>query len=322
MYLLVWSPAPWQLVSVRLPAGLTAAQQTVFAQEADIIARFSAGLGSVQRVMAHLPCAMMFDDHDITDDWNLSAAWEQAAYGHPFSKRILGNALIGYLLCQGWGNAPEHFADALIQRVQAALQQPGTAGHDELIEQLIQFDHWHYQWPTTPALVVLDTRTHRWRSERNLNAPSGLMDWEALTDLQQTLLGKEAVILVSPAPMFGVKLIEVIQQLFTWAGRPLMVDAENWMAHRGAANVLLNLFRHSKTPQHFIILSGDVHYSFAYQVQLRGRQGGPDIWQITSSGIKNEFPARLLDVLDRLNRWLYAPYCKRPMIPRADIANV
>src|SRR3546814_18695649 len=31
------------------------------------------------------------------------------------------------------------------------------------------------------------------------------------------------------------------------------------------------------------------------------------IWQITSSGIKNEFPRRLLDWLDRLNRWLYSP---------------
>jgi phosphodiesterase/alkaline phosphatase D-like protein len=50
--------------------------------------------------MAHLPCLMIFDDHDITDDWNLSAQWEETAYGHPFSRRIIGNALLGYLLCQ------------------------------------------------------------------------------------------------------------------------------------------------------------------------------------------------------------------------------
>lgn len=308
MYLLVWSPAPWRLVDMAMPPGLDDAEQQAYKAERDTIHDFVACLDKVQRLLAHLPCAMIFDDHDVTDDWNLTAAWEQAAYGHPFSKRIVGNALIGYLMCQGWGNAPENFSESLMQQVQQVCCQPGTDQHDELIQSLIDFDRWHYQWPTQPALVVLDTRTHRWRSERNLNAPSGLMDWEALTDLQQTLLGKEAVILVSPAPIFGVKLIEVIQKIFTWLGKPLMVDAENWMAHPGAANVLLNLFRHSKTPQQFVILSGDVHYSFAYQVQLRGRQGGPDIWQITSSGIKNEFPAKLLDVLDRLNRWLYAPY--------------
>ena len=65
--------------------------------------------------------------------------------------------------------------------------------------------------------------------------------------------------------------------------------------------------RHPKTPKHCVILSGDVHYSFVYEVKLRGKPDSPNIWQITSSGIKNEFPSRLLDVLDRLNRWLYSP---------------
>ncbi len=40
---------------------------------------------------------------------------------------------------------------------------------------------------------------------------------------------------------------------------------------------------------------------------IRHRQRSPHLWQVTSSGIKNEFPRRLLDVLDRLNRWLYSP---------------
>ncbi len=50
-----------------------------------------------------------------------------------------------------------------------------------------------------------------------------------------------------------------------------------------------------------------MHYSFVFDVEIRGRERGPDIWQICSSGLKNEFPARLLDTLDRLNRVLYGP---------------
>ena len=87
-----------------------------------------------------------------------------------------------------------------------------------------------------------------------------------------------------------------------------MVDAENWMAHRGAASVMMNIFRHSRTPRDYVVLSGDVHYSFFYEVKVRQRRNGPTVWQITSSGVKNEFPRRLLDVFDRLNRWLYAPW--------------
>ena len=112
---------------------------------------------------------------------------------------------------------------------------------------------------------------------------------------------------MSPAPIFGVKLIETIQRVFTWFGHPLMVDAENWMAHPDSAQAILNSFRHRKTPQNFVVLSGDVHYSFVYDAELRGRVRGPDIWQICSSGVRNDFPPRLLGVLDRLNRWLYSP---------------
>nr|WP_245217533.1 alkaline phosphatase family protein [Rheinheimera maricola] len=311
MYLLVWSPAGWladaNVLSEELSAELTDEQQQTYQRHADIIQQFAGGLGKVRRVLAHLPSAMIFDDHDVTDDWNLTAEWEQTAYNHDFSRRIIGNALISYLLCQGWGNTPQRFSPDLLHQAELALANSGSSQHQQLITDLLRFNQWHYQWPTEPPLLVLDTRTRRWRSEINIGKPSGLLDWEAITELQQDLIGHDAVVLVSAAPVFGVKLIEGIQKLFSFVGKPLLVDAENWMAHRGTAYALMNLFRHPKTPKHFVILSGDVHYSFVYEVNLRGQQGGPDIWQITSSGLKNQFPTKLLDVLDRLNRWLYSP---------------
>jgi hypothetical protein len=310
MYLLVWSPTPWTLIAPQPPA-LTPARRERYALEQTRIDGFKAGLGGVARALAHLPCLMIFDDHDITDDWNLSAQWEETAYGHPFSRRIIGNALIAYMLCQGWGNNPDAFG--------AVLKKAGrlsASGHDryldsdiqdELIDDLLRFQNWHYVLPTSPAIVVLDTRTRRWRSEMNLKQPSGLLDWEALSELQQELLDHPSAIIVSPAPIFGVKLIETVQRVFSWCGYPLLVDAENWMAHRGAAQVILNIFRHSRTPGNYVVLSGDVHYSFVYEVLIRHRKAGPRIWQITSSGIKNEFPPALLEWFDRLNRWLYSP---------------
>ncbi len=310
MYLLVWSPVPWQLIELEQPALDTELAER-WDRELRCIDAFRAGLPQVARALAHLPSLMIFDDHDITDDWNLSARWEQTAYGHPFSRRIIGNALLGYLLCQAWGNAPDACATAL--DAVEALFVSGEDGrldcalHDQVVDELLARGDWGYVIPSEPALVVLDTRTRRWRSERNLSRPSGLMDWEALTDFQQELLDHRSVIIVSPAPMFGVKLIETVQRVFSWAGLSLLVDAENWMAHRGAAQVMLNIFRHTRTPGNYVILSGDVHYSFAYEVRIRGRAEGPRLWQITSSGVKNEFPPRLLDLFDRLNRWLYSP---------------
>jgi hypothetical protein len=310
MYLLVWSPVPWTLIAPQAPT-LTPERLQRYALEQTRIDAFTAGLGNVARALAHLPTLMIFDDHDITDDWNLSAQWEETAYGHPFSRRIIGNALLAYMLCQGWGNNPDAFA-ALLHKAGALSTSPqerhlDSRVQDDLIDDLLKFQHWHYVLPTTPAMVVIDTRTRRWRSEMNLRQPSGLLDWEALSELQQELLDHPSAIIVSPAPIFGVKLIETVQRVFSWCGYPLLVDAENWMAHRGAAQVILNIFRHSRTPGNYVILSGDVHYSFVYEVLIRYRNAGPRIWQITSSGIKNEFPPRLLEWFDRLNRWLYSP---------------
>jgi hypothetical protein len=307
MYLMVWSPVLWSVADMDMPVSLSAENQKLYNEEKNILERFITGLSHVRRLMAHLPVAMIFDDHDVTDDWNLNRQWEEAVYNHPFSKRMIANSLIAYFICQGWGNRPNRFDTSFMENVQKALNGPGTSDHIEFVNQILKFEGWEYQWATQPPLIVIDTRTRRWRSESSNIQPSGLLDWEAIGDLQEQLYGNDSVLLVSPAPIYGVKLIENIQRLFTWFGKPLLVDAENWMAHPGTANSILNVFMHSKTPQNFVILSGDVHYSFVYDVELRGRKGGPDIWQVTSSGFKNEFPKTLLDILDIANRWLFSP---------------
>ncbi len=306
MYLLVWSPAAWTDLAVTQPA-MSEASQATYAEEERALSRFVQTLAGVRRVLAHVPVAMIFDDHDVTDDWNLNREWEETAYAHPLSTRMIGNALVGYLINQAWGNDPDAFPDTLLAEAQASLDAPGSAAHDKTIDTLLHFDGWQFAWPSSPPLIVLDTRTRRWRSETAARRPSGLLDWEALTDLQRLLRERDAVLLVSAAPIFGVKLIEAIQKVFTWLGKPLLVDAEYWLAHPGTADGILNVFRHRLTPRHFVVLSGDVHYSFVYDVELRGRTRGPDIWQICSSGLTNTFPDALLDKLDRANRWLYAP---------------
>lgn len=312
MYLLVWSPVPWQLVADAPAPALEPRHLDRWRRESKALAGFRGDLPACARLLAHVQTLMMFDDHDITDDWNLSAKWEGTVYDHPFARRIVGNALIAYMLCQGWGNRPEVFGPALDELAGlAATAAPDgrldAPRQDALVTRLLGFRQWNFVVRTTPTVIVLDTRTRRWRNRRRPGHPSGLMDWESLTELQHELLDETAAVIVSPTPMFGVKLIEVVQRIATFAGHALTVDAENWMAHRGAASGILNIFGHSRTPGNYVVLSGDVHYSFAYDVEVRDADRRPHVWQITSSGIKNEFPHRLLEWFDRLNRWLYSP---------------
>ncbi len=306
MYILVWSPVPWKFVSFD-PQVSPAKFRDDYSKELAIINNFKERLPNVQRLLAHIPSYMIFDDHDISDDWNLTAKWEQQAYGHPLTKRIIGNGLIAYFLCQGWGNAPDSFDEEFLESVDYYATNPSKKTHDALVDSVLAFKHWHYEVSLHPKLIVVDSRTRRWRRDKLLASPSGLLDWEALMKLQHKMMKSDAVLLVTPAPIFGVKTIELIQRLFTYFGYSLAVDAENWMAHRKSAFTLLEIFKNAKTASYNVVISGDVHYSFAYDVELRYTKNCPGIWQITSSGIKNEFPGFLLRLLDAVNRIMYGP---------------
>ncbi|PTQ00401.1 hypothetical protein [Vibrio sp. ZF 223] len=339
MYLLVWSPTLWQCINRErliennfMQAGrqLTPAEQQQWRNESVIIDDFIAGLPQVQRLFAHIPTYMIFDDHDVTDDWNLTVGWEYAVDQNQFATQVIGNGLAAYWMCQGWGNKPESFDETFIEQAKQLFvdhpriteQTHNEAGnpatthfvsniepdkHQAFIEMLNRFEEWHYTIDTSPKVIVLDTRTRRWRSESRMNKPSGLMDWEALIEFQHQLMNQDKVVIVSAAPMFGVKFIETLQKMATTIGKPLVIDAENWMAHPGSANTLISIFTHTKTPTNFVVLSGDVHYSFAYDIKLRYRRNSPNIYQITCSGIKNQFPAPLLKFCDVWDRLLYSP---------------
>lgn len=308
LYLLNLSAQIWQLIDFdALAISPQHPQAKTFYQEKQHLQRFKATQKEAQQLFANISTLMIFDDHDVTDDWNLTAGWEQAVYEHPASRRIISNALLSYALFQGWGNVPEQTPFPFIAQLQQAASEKKWQ-LDELERPALDYHLWHYQLDTFPKIVVLDTRTHRWRNEQNFNEPSGLLDWEHLLELERNLLSHNHVIIVSPAPVFGVKSIEAIQAIFNLCGEPLMVDVENWMAHEGSAKKLLDTFRRPDTPDETIILSGDVHYSFCFSVKARFSERDNRIWQLTASGIKNEFPRKLINALDKLDSLLYKPY--------------
>ncbi|AOT08572.1 metallophosphatase [Pseudoalteromonas luteoviolacea] len=308
-YVLNFSAEAWRLVApFDIDTSLFESKyKTLFEAESRALQDFVSTLPHVERLMANVSTLMMFDDHDVTDDWNLTPRWEQNVANSSTSKRIISNGLISYWLFQGLGNDALQTSGSLLASFYGALQKQ-TWDFKQFDKEIARFGQWHYCLDTTPKVVVIDTRTHRWRSEQDFDEPSGLMDWESLMELQEVLVNHESVLLVSPAPVFGVKIIETIQSIFNSCGEPLVVDVENWMAHEGAARKLIDIFKREDTPKETIILSGDVHYSFCFSVQARFGRHHNRIWQLTASGIKNEFPKGLLSILEKLDIVFFAPW--------------
>ena len=171
-YLLTWSSTCWKLVFAEVDAAaaqVPSKEQQAYDTEWDILKGFVASLPHFERLLANIPTLMIFDDHDVTDDWNLTADWEKHVYGNRVTKHIIRDALVSYTLFQGWGNCPKQTAP-LIQQIKT-LSQKGDFACETLTESTFEHNQWHYEVDTTPAIVVLDTRTHRWRSETSEKKP-------------------------------------------------------------------------------------------------------------------------------------------------------
>ncbi len=133
-------------------------------------------------------------------------------------------------------------------------QRSAACVRDELVDDLPKFQQWHYVLPTT-GTAVLGHPYLALAQRVNSRNPPACWTGNALSELQQeSLLARS---LFQLTPILRRKLIETVQKAFSWCGYSPLVDAENWMVHRGAAQMILNIFRHSRTPGNYVILSGD-----------------------------------------------------------------
>ena len=160
-----------------------------------------------------LPTAMIFDDHDIRDDWNTSWSWRQQMEATSWwHDRVVGG-LASYWIYQHLGNlGPDERADdELWQRV-ASYDGPGeldlTAELDDLAERADQ-DPECYRWSyardfdTQARLVVVDSRAARvLRPDRRSMLDDGERAWlddQMQGDVDHLLIGTSLPFLMSPA---------------------------------------------------------------------------------------------------------------------------
>ena len=64
---------------------------------------------------------MIFDDHEVTDDWNLNEDWVRTVNDSEMGAAVLRNALAAYAVFQDWGNQPEDYIDGKGKQILDAL---------------------------------------------------------------------------------------------------------------------------------------------------------------------------------------------------------
>lgn len=121
-------------------------------------------LPKVRRALANISTFMIFDDHEITDDWNLNPSWRDRVFTSPLGKSIVRNGMMAYALFQDWGNQADrynrkgHFFELetnlaeelntgqFSERLKTAFSEKGVSLDSEKVEiKLLHTDEWLLQ---------------------------------------------------------------------------------------------------------------------------------------------------------------------------------
>lgn len=119
LHFLSWSPTLWpsqpnaDLTQFlwNVGAGLSPTDR----HEIQRALQFRDGLAHVRKLLANVSTLMSFDDHEISDDWNMDKQWLDESVFSPnptvraCSRRYQANGLLAFAICQHWGNDPQAF---------------------------------------------------------------------------------------------------------------------------------------------------------------------------------------------------------------------
>lgn len=211
--------------------------QQSFASESAHVWRFQTTVQKVRKALANISTYMIFDDHEITDDWNLNWRWCKEVYSKPLGRRTVQNGLLAYALFQGWGNTPAQFTEPAKRfLLDAACNWRGNDdSHFAVIKSLLNIPtltagaaisdfprhgsviNWDFRIQYNSFnLIALDSRTQRTfptNDNSDINF-AGLISIDGFNrQLQNGSINyKKINIVLCPAPVLGMPLVELIQE--------------------------------------------------------------------------------------------------------------
>jgi PhoD-like phosphatase len=264
-------------------------------------------------LLSCVPTAMIFDDHDIRDDWNASLDWKKKMEATSWWHGRIVAGLASYWVYQHLGNLSprERAADELWSRIS---RHDGAEALD-LSDALDAFadrcdkDPDSYRWSycrdfDDVRLIVVDSRVGR-----DLTPSSrALLDAQELAWFDDRMRGGFRHVLVASSLPFllpvGLHHVEAWDEAIAqgawgkpiaWLGEKLRqaVDLEHWAAFQNSFQAVAGIAtevadgERGPSPETVTFLSGDVHFSYLAEVE---RGDGSRILQSVCSPVRNPLP--------------------------------
>src|SRR5918995_1767616 len=262
-------------------------------------------------LLSTVPSAMIFDDHDVHDDWNTSEAWVRKMRSKPWWEERIVGAFMSYWVYQHLGNlSPKELEqDGLFRRMREAkdatrlLREFAYRADRETGSSRWSF----YRDFGNTRLIVMDSRAGRVLEEEHRSMLNDdewpWIEEKATGDFDHLLFTTSLPFLLGP----GLHHLEAASEAIcrgVW-GRSAarlgefirqLVDLEHWSAFQDSFEGLAALLRSvasgersdGKPPATVVVLSGDVHHGYLAKLDFGDGAGVKSpVYQAVGSPLRN-----------------------------------
>jgi hypothetical protein len=272
----------------------------------------------VRWLLSTVPSSMIFDDHEMIDDWNTSAAWRRQVTGEGWWTDRISAGLVSYWVYQHLGNLSPH--ELSENKTWQAIQDMDAETDDAepmLRDMAARADtepasiRWSFvrHWGGA-RLIMIDSRAGRVLEEpQRQMLDDDEFAWVEAAMQRAAQEGVEHLIVGTSLPWLLPHAIHNIERWNEtlnvrhegrWRGRLAerlrqAADLEHWAAfgnsfeRLGRALTSVARGEHGPAPATALVLSGDVHHAYAAELV---RPGGLDtrVHQLTVSPLHNQAP--------------------------------
>ena len=263
----------------------------------------------IRWLLSTVPSVMIFDDHDVHDDWNISETWVRKMRSKFWWEERIVGAFMSYWIYQHLGNlSPEQLEeDDLFRRVREAKDPTRVLREFAYqADRNVALTRWCYHRDFGRVrLLMIDSRAGRVLEEGNRSMLDD-EEWawiedKVTGDFDHFLVGASLPLFLSPGlhhleaaseavcrgawGCFAARLGESIRQT---------LDLEHWAAFHDSFENLVELLRsvafgersEGEPPASIVVLSGDVHHGYLAEISFGDGAQSP-LYQTSGSPLRN-----------------------------------
>ena len=268
----------------------------------------------VRWILSTVGSTMLFDDHDVHDDWNISIDWLEEMQAKPWWHDRITGALVSYWVYQHLGNlSPKVLAEMDLFRETKARDDAWPLLHDwaEEADRGSEGRRWSYSRTLgRNRLVFMDSREGRVLDER----PRQMFDDDEWEWLKERVVGNvDHLIVADTLPVFMPPALHDLEAWNhevcdgVWGGPAARLgekirqglDLEHWGAFQHSFRQLTELMaevgagEHGAPPATILTLGGDIHHAYIAEVAFhRDRGVRSPVWQAVCSPYRNPLDGR------------------------------